>query len=71
MSPAQTGDSKGGQAVSAGWNGTDEELEGFLAHCSKNPFGISFTHVIDEKSLVFLDLELQVDEEGVIYSDTF
>lgn len=31
------------------WNGTDEELEGFLAHCAGNPFGISFTHVVDDK----------------------
>lgn len=40
------------------WNGTDEELEGF------------FTHMIDEKSLVILDLELQADDDGGIYSRT-
>lgn len=30
------------------WNGTDEELEGFFAHYSSKPFGISFTHVVDD-----------------------
>lgn len=52
------------------WNCTNDELEGFLKQCARNPFGISFTHVVYEKSLVFLDLELQANDNGVIHSRT-
>lgn len=38
-------------------------------HIVQGIFGITFTYVVDEKSLVFLDLELRVDDK-VIHSRT-
>lgn len=52
------------------WDGVDCQLEAFLAHCQKNPFGIEFTHILDNQKLVFLDLELMVDDEHRIISRT-
>lgn len=52
------------------WDGSDPSLQSFLEHCKNNPFGIEFTHVLDEKCLVFLDLELQSDQDGNIFSKT-
>lgn len=51
------------------WDGSDHD-HNFLEHCKKNSFAIEFTHVIDEKCLVFLDLELQGDLDGNIFSKT-
>lgn len=45
------------------------DLNKFLEYCNSNPYGISFTHVVDNTSLVFLDLDLQI-EEGSIISKT-
>lgn len=45
------------------WNGSEAELNSFIEYCNSNPFGISSTHSIDQGSLLFLDLELQVDKE--------
>lgn len=52
------------------WDGTAKELAGFLKHCGNNPFGISFTHVVDDRKLVFLDLELSGEDDGTISSKT-
>lgn len=52
------------------WDGTKEELLEFVNHCQNNPYGIKFTNVIDETSLVFLDLELYHDPSGKIQHKT-
>lgn len=49
------------------WDGDDSQLEAFLAHCQNNPFGIEFTHVLDSQKLIFLDLELMVDDEFMYF----
>lgn len=42
----------------------------FVTYCNSNSFGIKFTHVVDAKSLVFLDLELAWHMDGNITSKT-
>lgn len=46
------------------------DLNKFLKYCNSKPFGITFTHVVDDTSLIFLDLDLRIDEEGMILSKT-
>lgn len=50
------------------WNGTEEQLEGFLHHCQNNQYGICFTHVLASHSLIVLDLELRSTHDGSILS---
>lgn len=50
------------------WNRSEMELQNFLKYCNANSFGKAFTHVVDDNSLVFLDLELNVHHEGNIFS---
>lgn len=45
-------------------DGSLEAVSQFVSYCSSNQFGIKFTHVVDAKSLVFLDLELASDVDG-------
>ena len=52
------------------WDGSADRAVDFVNYCNTNPYGIRFTHVLDAKSLVFLDLELTWNEEGAITSKT-
>lgn len=52
------------------WSGTVEEFKSFVSYCNDNSFGLTFTHVIDPLSFIFLDLEL-THERGTIITKNF
>lgn len=51
-------------------NGPLDAVGKLVSYCNSNQFGIKFTHVVDTKSLVFLDLKLAWDLDGNITSKT-
>ncbi|XP_018422194.1 PREDICTED: protocadherin gamma-B1-like [Nanorana parkeri] len=53
------------------WDGPPDTIQDFVAHCNTNPSGLSFTHVTDQRSLVFLDLELTHSEGKIITKTHF
>lgn len=40
------------------WDGPVDLVSLFVQHCNSNPYGLSFTHVVDPTNLAFLDLDL-------------
>lgn len=52
------------------WDGSPELIDTFLHHCNDNTIGLSFTHVLTQESLAFLDLELCHDDRS-IYANNF
>lgn len=43
------------------WDGDTELVASFVKHCNDNPYGLSFTSVMDPSTIAFLDLELGHD----------
>lgn len=56
--------------VIAIWDGPSSSIAPFVEYCNMNYICISFTHVHDPQSLVFLDLELS-HAEACIVSKTY
>lgn len=52
------------------WHGPLDVLMNFILYCNNNPFAIIFTSVIEEQTLIVLDLELSNDKNGDIIAKT-
>lgn len=48
------------------WSGGLDLFYALVAYCNDNQLGLSFTHEIDQKELVFLDLVLSHDQNTII-----
>lgn len=50
------------------WQGTQDEFHAFLLILNQNNWNLTFTHVFGGKSIVFLDMELSILEDGSVHS---
>lgn len=48
------------------WDGGPDVCSSFVAYCNAKSMGLSFTHVLDPKELVFLDLVLSHQGQTII-----